>query len=239
MPMLAGHVEINTAQITLPLFWGRHFSFENYFIDQSSFVITSLKRLIDADGERMIGLWGGQDSGKTHLLNASAFYARERGSGFQLYDGLQLVDCDPAQFDGIIDDSILAIDNMDAVCGCRSWEMALYRLINQSREQNAGLIFSLSTSPQNLTCALADFQSRLSWGLLLELPMAQELDVENILRLRAQLLGIDLSDDVCAYLLSHYSRQLGHQMEILRKLDKVSLSTKRKITIPFIKQVLS
>lgn len=225
-------------QIALPLSFDRQYSFDNYFIERVEFVKASLKALIDTEGERLIGLWGGKDSGKTHLLNACAFYARERSPGFQLYDAVQLVNREPSQFDDVADNAVLAIDNLDVICGHRHWESAFYRLINRCRDQNVRLIFSLSQKPQDLSCDLPDFQSRLSWGLLLELPVVNEAEVENIVRQRAKLLGIDLSNEVRSYLLTHYSRRLSHQLEILRKLDDASLSTKKKITIPLIKQVL-
>jgi len=226
-------------QIALPLTFDRQYSFENYFTDQAEFIISSLKALVDAEGERLIGVWGGSDCGKTHLLNACAFYARERLSRFQLYDAFQLLDCESSQFDDIADEAMLAIDNLDAVCGHRHWETALYRLINRCRDQNIRLIFSLSRKPQNLNCELADLQSRLSWGLLLELPVAQENEVQNIVQQRARLLGIQLSNEVLNYLLTRYPRDLSCQIAILRRLDDASLSTKKKITVPLVKQILS
>lgn len=184
-------------------------------------------------------MWGGRDSGKTHLLNACAYHARECLPGFQLYDANQFYHSDPTQFDAIADNSVLAIDNLDAICGHRDWEAAFYRLINRCRDQRMRLIFSLSDKPFNLNCKLPDFQSRLSWGLLLELPVATDSELDNIVYQRAQLLGFDLSKEVRTYLLTRYSRRLGDQMKILRKLDDASLSAKKKITIPLIKQVLS
>lgn len=226
------------AQIALPLSFDRQFSFENYFADSANFVVTSLKALIEGSGESIIGLWGGADSGKTHLLNASALFARENLLVFQLYDGWQLRDCDPSQFDDIDNNVILAIDNLDALCGHRVWEETFYRLINQSRDQGMSLVFSLSSKPLDLVCELADFQSRLSWGLLLELPKYSDIDTQRIVKLRAELLGLKLSKAVLAYLLTHFSRRLGDQIQILRILDKVSLTAQKKVTIPLIKKVL-
>ncbi|MDH5355971.1 MAG: DnaA/Hda family protein [Gammaproteobacteria bacterium] len=226
------------SQIALPLSFDRQFSFENYFTDSASFLVASLTALIEGAGESIIGLWGGVDSGKTHLLNASAQFARERALALQLYDGWQLLDCDPAQFDDIGNDVILAIDNLDALCGHRVWEETFYRLINQSRDQSGRLMFSLSSKPQDLVCELADFQSRLSWGLLLELPGYSDIDIQQVVKLRSELLGIELSKEVLAYLLTHFSRRLSDQIQILRILDKASLSAQKKVTIPLIKKVL-
>ncbi|MCP4430036.1 MAG: hypothetical protein GY806_03570 [Gammaproteobacteria bacterium] len=226
-------------QIALPLSFDRQFSFDNYFTDQAGFIVSSLKAFVEDSSENFIILWGGHDSGKTHLLNASAHYARGRSRGFQLYDADQLSELEPSCLEEFADGTILAIDNLDAICGNRDWESAFYYLINLCHQQKLRLLASLGSKPQDLNCVLADFQSRLSWGLLLELPLTDETDIENIIRQRALLLGHELSEEVICYLVRHYSRGLGSQLEILRKLDTASLSTKKKITIPLIKQVMN
>jgi DnaA family protein len=230
---------INVTQIALPLSFGRHFSFDNFITKHADFVVASLKSLLASDTESIIGLWGGAHSGKTHLLNACALFAREQSSSFQFYDGYQLVDCDPTQFDEFDRNTLLIIDNLDAVCGNRDWEAFFYGYINQCRDLDRRLIFSLSSKPQDLSCVLPDFQSRLSWGLLLELAVPGDVEIEHIIESRARLLGLTLSKEVLAYLLSHFSRRLSDQIQLLRKLDAVSLSAQKKITIPFIKQVLN
>ncbi|MCH7882701.1 MAG: hypothetical protein IIB69_14285 [Proteobacteria bacterium] len=100
------------------------------------------------------------------------------------------------------------------------------------------LIVTLDDNPQFLPCALADFQSRLSWGLLLQLPATEDSAIERIVRQRANMLGFDLSNEVMAYLLTRYSRRLSVQIDILRLLDAASLSAQKKITVPLIKQTL-
>jgi DnaA family protein len=190
------------------------------------------------EGESMIGLWGGADSGKTHLVNASAHFARQQAIGFQLYDGLELLGCDPGIFQDLSNHRILAIDNLDAICGCQEWEERFYHIINRCRDGELQLIYTLSARPQDLDCQLADFKSRLSWGLLLQLQTTEECNIGDIIRFRAGLMGIDLSKEVIAYLLTHYSRRLSEQIRILRILDAASLTEQKKITVPMIKQAL-
>lgn len=101
------------------------------------------------------------------------------------------------------------------------------------------LLFTLSVNPHFLSCKLPDFQSRLSWGLLLQLPAVVDAEIGNILKFRGALLGIELSKEVVAYLLTHYSRKLSVQIKILRQLDEMSLSAKKRVTIPFIKKALA
>jgi len=239
MSISIGAVTTNVSQIALPLSFDRQFSFDNYFTERTSFVVASLKSLFESESEGMVGLWGGPDSGKTHLLNACALFARKQSINFQLYDGSQLAVCDPTLFDEFDSNTLLIVDNLDALCGQRNWEAFFYGYINRCRDLDHRLIFSLSKKPLDLSCELPDFQSRLSWGLLLELKIPGDDDIKNIIESRARLLGLSLSREVLTYLLRHYSRRLSDQIELLRKLDSESLTAQKKVTIPLIKQVLN
>jgi DnaA family protein len=59
------------------------------------------------------------------------------------------------------------------------------------------------------------------------------------LRARAQARGLQLGDDVIRYLMHHGSRNMAHLLVTLDKLDVASLSAQRKITVPFVKQVMN
>ncbi|MDH3388063.1 MAG: DnaA/Hda family protein, partial [Gammaproteobacteria bacterium] len=96
----------------------------------------------------------------------------------------------------------------------------------------------MADKPEDLQTSLDDFRSRLQWGLLLQLPGSGDQEIREILRRRASLLGFELSDEVIAYLMTHYARNLASQMSILQRLDGVSLSQQRKVTIPLVKQAL-
>jgi DnaA family protein len=226
-------------QIALPLTFDKQFSFDNFLSERAEFFTSSLKSAVNFDGESLIGIWGSHDSGKTHLINATAHYARQQSTRFQFYDGFQLMECDPAQFDDFANSEILLVDNLDAICGHQQWEQKFYQLINACKQGEMTLLFTVSVNPQFLECTLPDFQSRLNWGLLLQLPVVVDADIGKVLKFRAELLGIELSREVITYLLTHYSRHLSAQMSILRLLDKMSLSAKKRVTVPFIKQTLS
>ena len=80
-------------------------------------------------GEMQIGIWGGTASGKTHLLNAGADFARKRNVSLQIYDGLQLRHCDASDFADFSHCDVLAIDNLDAIAGDQAWEACFYQVI--------------------------------------------------------------------------------------------------------------
>ena len=226
-------------QIALPLKLDRQFSFDNYFGRQTEFVIDNLKALVRGDSEIQIGLWGASGSGKTHLLNACAHYAYGRNIRFHFYDAAELSDFNASEFEGFEHCDVLAIDNLDAIVGLSAWESRFYQVINRCRDGDFRFIYSLSSKPELLEIALPDLRSRLQWGLMLHMRDSEEAEVGEILAKRARLLGIELSNEVIAYLLTHHSRNLASQMAILQTLDGASLSQRRKVTIPLIKQALS
>jgi DnaA family protein len=236
---LIGRLLIKVAQIALPLGFDRQYSFDNYFSEQSDFVTGSLCSLIGGDGDSMVGLWGGVDSGKTHLINASAYFARQQAISFQLYDGADLVKCDPSMIENLANCRVLVVDNLDAFCGHRQWEERFYQIINLCKDGELNLIFTTSSNPLHLDCQLADFKSRLAWALLLQLPTTEETGLGDIIQFRASLLGIELSKEVIGYLLTHYSRRLSEQIKILGILDTASLRMQKKISVPMIKHTLA
>lgn len=146
--------------------------------------------------------------------------------------------CDAADFEGFDRCDVLAIDNLDVLAGNIEWEKCFYQIINQCRAGQMRFLYSLSTTPQNLNCALEDFRSRLQWGLLLTLPDTDDDQLRFVLSERARMLGIEYSKEVLNYLLSHYARDLSAQMSILQQLDRVSLIRQRRVTVPLVKQAL-
>lgn len=190
-------------------------------------------------GETQIGIWGGAASGKTHLLNASADFARNQGVSLQIYDAAQLLQYQASAIGDFDRCDVLAIDNLDAVAGHGDWETLFYRVINRCRDGELRLLYSLSRQPEHLRSKLDDFRSRLQWGLLLQLPESGDAELRRILQKRAGLLGFELPDEVTAYLTSRYARDLSAQMRILQRLDAASLTQQRRITIPLVKQALA
>ena len=153
------------AQLALPLSFDRRFSFQNYIAQNSAYVGQSLMALFDETGESLIGLWGGSDSGKTHLLNACAHYARLCGVPFHLYDALQLIEADASSFSDFPAGCVLGVDNLDLLAGNRDWEEQFYRLINRVKEGELRFVFSLSRNPRDIGFRLSDVKSRLMWGV--------------------------------------------------------------------------
>ena len=152
----------------------------------------------------------------------------------------ELLQWDQTALEGLETQSLLAIDDIDAVAGNSAWEQALFHLYNRIHAQpDKLLIISGKTAPMHLPLVLNDLRSRLAWGLVLqlsELNDAQKIDVISAL---AKQRGIVLSNIVAHFLLNHCARNLHQLKDVLDILDDTSFTEKRKITIPFIKKTLS
>lgn len=226
------------AQIPLPLSFDKRFSLDNYISEDAEFIRQQLTALFDETGEPMLGLWGGSDSGKTHLLNACAHYARFCLIPFHLFDADQLLQANAQNFSDFPQGCVVGVDNLDLLAGHKAWEEQFYNLVNRVKARELRFIFSLTRLPRDIGFRLPDLKSRLSWGLLIPLHSPDDTQLGTILVKRASLLGLELSPDVVQYLVSHFSRQLSDQMSNLYQLDQASLSSQRKITIPFIRKTL-
>ncbi len=225
------------SQLPLPLFFDRRFSLDNYIAPNSDYIGSQLRALFDETGEALIGLCGGQDAGKTHLLNACAFYARQCRITYHLFDAAQLADARPTGFSELPAGSVVGVDNLDLLAGHRGWEEQFYLLINRVKAGELRFVFGIARPPRDIGFRLPDLKSRLMWGLIIELRRADDDQLEHILRQRARLLGLKLSDEALNYLLSHFSRRLSDQMELLHRLDHASLSAQRRITVPLIRDI--
>ena len=61
----------------------------------------------------------------------------------------------------------------------------------------------------------------------------------SALQLRSRHRGLELPDDTARYLLKRSRRDMASLYEILDRLDKEALRAKRRLTIPFVRDVLA
>ena len=100
------------------------------------------------------------------------------------------------------------------------------------------MIVSGNASPSEVGFSLPDLVSRMQWGLIYQLqPMADDEKLAALQR-RAAMRGLQLSDEVGRFLLTRMARDLRTLFDVLDKLDKASMVHQRKLTIPFIKEML-
>ena len=134
---------------------------------------------------------------------------------------------------------LLCIDDIDSIAGNTEWEQALLHLYNRVRDINGSMVLTSKVSPKASQLELQDLRSRMGWDLVFHLEPLSEPDRIDVLKKRAQLRGFELPDEVAGFLVKRVKRDFHSLIELLDHLDKVSLSAKRKLTIPFVKELIN
>ena len=214
-------------------------TFASFYPGSNAQLITMLKNAAIGEGVPLIYFWGCQGSGRSHLLHATCAEINGNGESAVYIPLDRHEQYSPDILEGMEKMPLLCLDNLDAVAGNRMWEESLFNLFNRWKETSRGsLIMSASTAPRKLGLCLPDRASRLDWGVSFQL---HELDDEGklgALQLRAALRGFKLPVDVGRFLLNRLSRDMRMLLQTLDTLDNASLHAQRKLTIPFIKEVL-
>jgi DnaA-homolog protein len=214
-------------------------TFANYFwSEENHWVKAQLRETIEGSSERLIYLWGHCGAGKSHLLQACV---HEFGlSKPAIYLPLHLIKtAGPVVLEGLEEQALLCVDDVDCVSGDPLWEEAIFHLYNRVRDEGRSiLILSGRTSPRSSSIVLPDLRSRLGGSLVLQV---HELDDESKIQnlcLQAQKRGLELPVSVAHFLVSRCARNMHDLHQLLMQLDEASWVMQRKLTIPFVKATL-
>ncbi len=223
-------------QLSLPVQLPDHQDFDNYATGDNALAIQHLQTLAAVKVHSTTYISGGLDTGKTHLLYAVC--ATIQGTVF--IDCASLDGLSWQMLEGLEYSPAVCIDNIHLLVQLPEWQAAVFDLINRAREiDKCHLIFTASMGAKQLALELPDLNSRLAWGVSFHLKPLTDSQREALLRLRASQRGLDMPSDVAKYLLSHGQRDIATLMLTLDKLDRLSLQQQRRLTIPFVKQILA
>lgn len=183
-------------------------------------------------------LQGGNGSGKTHLLLA-ACAAAEAGGRHANYLSLQRVRGHARDaLQGMEQADLVALDDLDALAGEREDEIALFDLHNRVRDAGAGLVYAAHDVPATLPLVLPDLGSRLAQCTLVALRALDDAGRAEVLRQRAASRGLLFDEAALDWLLKRCSRDLSDLSALFEQLDRASLAAQRRLTVPFLRQVL-
>jgi DnaA family protein len=227
-----------TKQLPLHFEFRANQTFDDFFPGSNLEIINHLQKSIAGKGERQIFLWGQSGLGKSHLLQACCHEAQSRQLS-SFYFALSPSELpDPALLKGLDKFDIVCFDNIEHIAGNEAWELAFFNFFNLHRDQGHTLILSAACPPNEIAIQLPDLKTRLNWGLTLQIPPLSDNDRITALIFKADQMGFEISPQAGRFLLTHYDRDLSSLWILLTKLDRASLAAKRKLTIPFLKQIL-
>jgi DnaA family protein len=224
---------LTAAQLALRLALPDGATFDNFHTGANGALLHALR-----GDEPFVYLWGGSGAGKSHLLQAACHAAADAGGAPVYLPMGELVATDPEVFDGLEAAGLVCLDDVEAIAGRSDWEQALFHLYNRVRDGGGRMIASGQQPPAGLGIGLPDLVSRLGWGPVYQLHPLDEDGKSAALRARARARGFELSEDVAAYLMRRFARDTHSLFALLDRLDAASLVAKRRITIPFLRELL-
>ena len=179
-------------------------------------------------------LWGDNGSGKTHLLRAVADHIRNQGARVGWMDKTTV---QPPEFNP--EWEVLLLDDVQFFSAVQQ-HMAFNWFVNAATPGAARQPWVLaagSLPPQDLPLR-EDLRTRLGWGHVFHLQLLDDEQRREVLLKHSKALGMHLGNDLLDYLLSRFSRDLGHLMDLLQQLDNYALQTQRPLTIPLLRAML-
>ncbi|MDP3704868.1 MAG: DnaA regulatory inactivator Hda [Legionellaceae bacterium] len=228
-----------THQLPLAIHLNDEATFADFCWNGNALLHEQLLHVLAGHGERLFYLWGNAGTGKSHVLQASC-QAMSNSHQSAIYLPLKLLhEWGPQVLEGMDDHVLIAIDDIDKIATDPMWEEALFHLYNRIRDQGRStLMITGQMPPTHTPIRLADLRSRLMWGLVLQLNELHDDDKVSTLQINAKKRGLELSISVCQYLINRCARNMHDLHALLNRLDEASLVMQRKITIPFVKEIL-
>lgn len=226
-----------STQLTLALRQQDGFWFDNYIAGPNQAAVAAVKAWASGELEQVY-LYGPQGSGRSHLLSAALKHAEDLGLSICLLPATELLQMPPEVLDGIEQYSLVAVDDVDSFRGLPEWQEALFHLYNRCRELGRNMLFVANVQPRSLGLDLADLVSRLGAGPVYQLQALNDKELLDLLQCRARQRGLPMSDDVAAYIIHRGVRTPNALVLLLDTLDEKAMVEQRKLTIPFVKEVL-
>ena len=224
------------SQLILPLGCNPRHTFANFCTDDNTGVLTALESLPQGGS---LWLHGPADSGKTHLLQAVCHQAKTRDQSAAYLPLKQILELGAEALDGLEQCTWICLDDIDAVLRREDWERQLFALINQVLDHGAHLLMAARLPAENMEAELPDLRSRLRGAVSLPLQPLDDDRQPEALRRRARSQGYDLPEDAVRYMQRHVVRGLGQLCRLLDQLEQSALSQQRRITVPFVREVLA
>ena len=201
------------------------FTQDNFWVSEcNKFAFDSL---IQTDDNHIFNffLYGEKKSGKSHLASIWSLKNHCVKLNINKYDIDQIIE---------INQNIL-IDNVFEKIN----EEKLFYLINHCISKNLKILFTSHIKPINYNFLLKDLSSRIKSFHLVQIYKPDDYLVSNLIIKLFNDKQIKIkNNDVIKFLSLRIDRSFDNLYSIVNKIDRHSLSSKREITIPLIKEII-
>ncbi len=231
------HANPLVPQLPLALRFPPEQRLETYLGDVSG-VVARLQAVAEGDLSDVLYLQGGDGSGKTHLLLGACAAAEAAGRRPQYLSLARVSGHARDAFEGLEHADMVALDDLDAIGGAPDDEVALFDLHNRLLDAGVDLLYAAVATSAALPVRLPDLRSRLAQCTLVPLRTLDDAGRAAVLRQRASSRGLAFDDAALDWLLTRCSRDLSDLSALFDRIDQASLAAQRRITVPFLRQVL-
>lgn len=224
-------------QLTLGVQLKERATFASFLTARNGELVAHLQHVAAATPPGATWIAGPHTAGKSHLLQAVC--AATPGGRRAAYLPLEsLLPFGPAAIDGADALDVVCYDDVQAIAGLDDWERRLFSHWQRAQERGATLLFAARENPAQVGFSLADLKSRLASSTVFAVRELNDEEQLEALDLRARLRGFELPAETARYLQRRYPRDMRTLCEVLDTLDDAAFSAQRRITVPFIKEIL-
>ena len=221
--------ELHYNQIPIDFGFFTKKTLNNFIIGKNKDLFNYIHNLANSD--QLILIYGSKSSGKSHICKA--IYNKNIKSAFLIDDKPTLLDNVPNDFY-----ELLIIDDLDKLISSKKEEEKIFTLVNNQILHKKPILVSSSKEIKDCNIKLKDLSSRLLSDKIFTIRDLDDSDKIDMMTSYCTQRGLEISEKVLYYIINNCSRDLYFLCALIKNLDNVSLSMKKKITIPFIKKVI-
>lgn len=224
-------------QLTLGVQLKERATFASFLTARNQELVAHLREVAARTPAGATWLAGPHASGKSHLLQAvcAELPAAKRAAYLPLET---LLPFGPGTLDGAENLDLACYDDVQVIAGLDAWEERLFSLWQRALERGTTLLFAARQTPAQVDFGLADLKSRLASSTVFAVRELNDEEQLEALALRAHLRGLELPPETARYLQRRFPRDMRSLCEILDTLDDASFVAQRRLTVPFIRDVI-
>lgn len=224
-------------QLTLGVQLKERATFASFLTGRNGELVAHLRHVASAAPPGATWIAGPHTAGKSHLLQAVC--AATPGARRAAYLPLEsLLPFGPSALDGAEQLDVACYDDVQVIAGLDDWERRLFSLWQRATDSGGTMLFAARESPAQVAFSLADLKSRLCSSTVFAVRELNDEEQLEALYLRAELRGFELPPETARYLQRRFPRDMRSLCEVLDTLDDAAFAAQRRITVPFIKEIL-
>lgn len=187
---------------------------------------------VDSDSwpSHFCALVGPKSSGKTHL--AKGWAERNRAIALTAESEVSSLKAGSLYY---LDD----VDGVDADDTKHYSDEQLFHLFNWAKEVGAFVLVTAHSSPSQWSRTLPDLKSRLAVVPVFMLKQPDDRLMQYVLLKLFSDKQLEVNSKVIDYLIPRVERSLSQLVSLVDQLDAAALATKRRVTVPLARTVLS